>query len=140
MTTQSTNINLLVEQIAAADPMLRKGAIVALGTLGSVTEDVILALARALQDPNEEVSREACFALFMQKADSKPAIPHLIQALQHEDLIVRRLAAATLALIGADAEVASTELSKLEQDTDPILRAWVTEALGAIGRKDGPSE
>jgi HEAT repeat protein len=110
-----------------------------LGSIGEAPEKAIFVLAEALADKNEEVRRQAAFALGQLGEKAKPAVPALTKVLSAEEngSDLRGMAAQALGEIGPDAAPALAALRKAlkDSDPDPFVLHRAAYALGRIGPK-----
>lgn len=101
----------------------------------------VLALARALEDPDVQLRRNVALAMFFLAAanDDKPkidirdALPDLITATTDTDAIVRAWAAQAISAIGPEAKEAVPALIRLLGDSEEGPRNDSCIALGSIG-------
>ena len=124
-------ISDLIYALQNPDPIIRRGATVALGGFGTAA---IPALIKALQDRDPDVRHQAAFALERMGARTE-VIPALTDALQASDPGVRHAAAVALGRIGAKVEAAIPVLIEALQDPDPNSRRGAAEALGKVDAK-----
>ena len=68
-----------------------------------------------------------------------PAIPLLIELLRHEEVSCRRFAADALIDLEPDTESIQPELRRALRDDDSTVAGDAARALGALGKKAGPS-
>ena len=134
----SATIRQRIADLNDPNPRIRQQAIYHLARSVVHVDDVIAAVANALDDNDVDVCREAAVALFMFGAQARIVMPAIITALRHSDLIVRRAVAAAVGSIGPEAVGAAPTLRQLENDPDELLRVWVQEALKAIGTEITP--
>lgn len=118
------------------DVLVRRGAAEALGNIGSEPKSTIPALARALNDEDEEVITLASASL---SKFGKDAVPSLRAGLKEKDNKVRLHAAEALSRIGPDAKEAVGDLLKAYEAEAPnmrrgnVVKATYVIALGNIG-------
>jgi hypothetical protein len=105
----------------------------------------VLALARALRDPEAEMRRNVAVALDVvgggwwqfpdggSKLNLQPALPALLSAVQDSDPGVRAWAAQDISDIGAAAAGAVPRLRAMLRSPDPESRGSACNALGGIG-------
>lgn len=119
----------LIDQLQDEDLVVRMSAAMALGNLGPRAKQAIPALARVVQDSNEDhnVHRRAVQALASIGPD---AVPELINALQDGKTIVRRFAAGAL---GGEGSEAVPALVAALEDEDRNVRLISVQSLGKIG-------
>ena len=122
----------LIELMKHPEPFTREWCALALGRASRLTEDVHVALGKALFDPEDDVCIAAGIALVGNGIHSKPALPHLLKALKHRHVKVRCLVAATLAAIGPDARNAVPVLISQLKSSDTLERYWAGVALKSI--------
>jgi len=125
----------LIAMLEDPDPVTREQVADALGRAVPETEDIILALGKALFDTVDEVCIAAGVSLFACGSRTAPVIPHLIKAIQHRNVFVRRLAIATLSSIGPDAKDALPAITKQLESPDSHVRMWSITALKNIGEQ-----
>jgi HEAT repeat protein len=109
-----------VKRLKEAAPATRLEAALALAELGGAARPAVGALARAVEDENEEVRYAATYALGEIGAGAKDAVPALARALADDDWFVRLTAAQSLEKIGPDAKAALPALGKALKPTDPV--------------------
>ncbi len=125
----------LLEALAGhAVPGVRADAALALGRLEAPPEQVVPALARALDDESEDVRQWAAFALQQQGPAAAPAVEDLRAALTDPEPWVRQNAAQALGAIGEAAHPAIPDLvAVLEHDRSLTPPEKAAEALGSFG-------
>ena len=124
------------------DVEVRKQAIATLvrsvGPEDAKTAAVHGPLRKALGDGDEEVRRNAAFALGnIGGATAANAVDVLIDALRRGDIETKRQSAAALRNIGPHADKAVAELLVALKNNDGELRGYAALALGGIGKKAG---
>jgi HEAT repeat protein len=127
-----------------SDNEVKKAALLALlpcvGPEDAKTEKVYLNIQRALLDGDEEVRRNAAFALSnIGGVKAAPAVDILLEALRNGDVDLKRQAAAGLRNIGPFAEKALPELQRALNDKDAPLRGAAAFALGGLGKGAEPA-
>lgn len=128
-TPPETTLGELIHQLQDEDLVARMSAAVALGDLGPRAKQAIPALAKVVQDSNEDhnVHSRAVQAL---ASIGPEAVPELIKALQDGKTIVRRFAAGALG--GKGPEAVPALVAALE-DEDRNVRLISVQSLGKIG-------
>jgi HEAT repeat protein len=113
--------------------------------LHALGEAGVLALARALRDPDAEMRRDAAVALDVvgggwwhfpegaSRLDLRPALPALLLALRDSDSGVRTWAAEDIGDMGAAAATAVPRLRAVLHSSDAGSRGGACIALGRIG-------
>ena len=127
-----------------SDVEVKKAALLGLvrivGPEDAKSADVFGPLHKALIDGDDEVRRNAAFALSnIGGATAAPAVDVLLDTLKIGDLEVKRQAAAAFRNVGSSAERAVPELIACLQESDGELRSNAALALGGIGRKSEPA-
>jgi hypothetical protein len=121
-----------IRQLQNAHAAARVAAVRALAQQKKNTAPAVIALSRALSDPNEEVRREAALALAKIGSASAFAVPRLIPLLgPTHSLALRSAAADALGAIGPDAAAAIPAL--LQALGDHLLQMRISQALFQIG-------
>jgi glyceraldehyde-3-phosphate dehydrogenase type I len=111
----------------------RAKAAKALGKIGPVTDQVIPALIKALEDSDWEVRYYAAKALGKIGPVAKDAAPALIKVLEDSDSYVRRYAAEALGKIGPVTDQVIPALVRALKGSDRYVHRYAAEALGKIG-------
>ncbi len=126
------SVPLLIEALEDEDPSVGTKAVIALGRIGPVDEQVVPALAGVLAD--EALRPSALSAIGQFGADAAQAVPSLITALGHSDARAdsTRIAWA-LGQIGPSAKAAVPALIDALTDNDYLFRAQAAASLGSIG-------
>ena len=124
------------------DVEVRKQALAALvrsvGPEDAKSAAVYGPLQKALGDGDEEVRRNAAFALGnIGGQTAARAVDILLDALRRGDIELKRQSAAALRNIGPHAEKAVKDLLVALKENDVELRGFAALALGGIGRKAG---
>jgi HEAT repeat protein len=128
----------LIERLKHEDKQVRMEAAYGLGvTGGDATDDVCLALADALKDPDRDVRQLAAESLGKIGLIAKPAFSALIQTLQDEDQFVRLHAAYALSLIDPARSAAAVAILK-DAKVDQITGTMVSDALHRISEATAP--
>jgi HEAT repeat protein len=132
-----------VRALQSPDPKTRQEAAKILGTIdGAEGRALVPALARALEDADDQVRVNAALALYKIGPDAREAVPALIVALRDKENRVRMDAAMTLFRIGPDAREAVPALIAAMQAAENktsimsigvTIRAEAAQALGRIG-------
>lgn len=113
------------------DPMLRRGAAFALGSIGPREREAAPKLLGMLSNDDASQAREAAaYALGRIGADPAEAVPALIAAFDDGSLTVRNAAVDSLVLIG---EPGFSDLVDTLRVGSPDAKACATRALAAIG-------
>ena len=115
------------------DPDNRAAAAAVLGDIGPEAEAAVPALARALEDSDDDVRRTSADALGDIGPAAEAAVPALARALDDTDASVRSNAATALGDLGPVARAAVPALVRALRDGDPDTRWASAEALGEIG-------
>jgi HEAT repeat protein len=117
------------------------GAIIpCIGPEDARTENVIKPIQKALLDGDEEVRRDAAFALCnVGGAAAAPALDVLLQALRNGDLELKRQAAAGIRNLGVHALKALPDLQDALKQKDPQLRGAAAMSLGGLGKVAAPA-
>jgi outer membrane protein assembly factor BamB/HEAT repeat protein len=93
-------------------------------------------LRQFLTSDNEDLHEET-FEIIRQIGP--PAIPLLVQLLRHEQVSFRRFAADALIDLAPDTESIQPALRRALRDEDSMVAGDAARALGALGKKAGPS-
>ncbi len=133
-------VNDLARLATHADVEVKKVALFAL--VGMVkpadakSSGITAPLQKALLDGDEEVRRNAAFALSnIGGTTAAPAVDVVLEALRNGDIELKRQAAAAFGNIGPAADRAVPDLRACLQGPDQELRINASLALGGIGRK-----
>ena len=122
--------NALVLASKDADPQIRRGAIWALSTQGSLG---VAALADMLQHDDLETRTAAAQVLSDMGPTAVVAAPALIGAARDPNRSVRNQALAALAAIHADPKIVVPVLVEALRDDDQGVRQTAVQGLGRIG-------
>lgn len=126
--------SLIVVLKTESSPVIRTMATRALSTAEWNDQNVVLALADALRDKDEDVRRAAALALLTIRPESEHVLRSLLEALDDSDYRVR--GAATLALQANQAglgEWAVVELEKKLDHSEEAIRRLVIHLIGNLG-------
>jgi HEAT repeat protein len=128
----------LVEAMTHDDPLIRKTAAVALGSLGWPRDgslDVEAAVPKLREvlngDPDPTVRMESAEALW-QICEHEAAVQAFFDAL-HKDVEFRRWGAMMLGVVGDEAPEAVQPLTDALDDVDLLVRRYAAEALATHG-------
>jgi len=94
---------------------------------------------RSLQDPDDDVRKEAAFALGQIGPDCKEAIPALCTALKDDVPLVRINAALALFKIGPQDPAEIPALAEALEDSEPLVRLDAVMALSRFGPDAAPA-
>jgi HEAT repeat protein len=127
-------------ELSSNDPTVRRGAIFALGKMGSSADDLLPQLLKILHDDKSPMVREtAAFSIgeiarnSIRVETQGNLVPALSEALAKDaDPLVRRSAAVALGDLGPKGETALPALEKALGDDRPEVRQNVAWALGKI--------
>ena len=127
-----------------SDAEVKKATLAAIipciGPEDAKSERVVGPLQRALLDGDEEVRRNAAFALCnVGGATAAPALDVLLGALRNGDIELKRQAASGIRNLGTHAEKALPDLQDALKQYDPQLRGASAMALGGLGKLAGPA-
>ncbi|MEE8303130.1 MAG: HEAT repeat domain-containing protein, partial [Candidatus Tectomicrobia bacterium] len=125
-------IRRLIIKLTAPKAADRRGAAVALGSIGPKAKAAVFALSQALLNDTDPIVRQtAVWALG--RIRTAAAISVLGQILlKATDFVVRKTAAEALGRIRTEAAVSVLGQARLN-DTDPVVRQAAAEALGSTG-------
>ncbi|WP_293166359.1 HEAT repeat domain-containing protein [Okeania sp. SIO2C9] len=130
-----SNIGILLERLKDENPILRGGAVSALGKLGNSSEVIINALLEVLKDQVPDVCGMAAMALGNLSNSSETVVNALLEKLEDDNSFVRCGSATALGDLGNTSEtIVNALLGKLE-DEDSYVRQRVSDALGKLGKK-----
>jgi HEAT repeat protein len=134
----------LAELAKHSDAEVKKAALAAIipciGPEDAKADRVIQPLQKALLDGDEEVRRNAAFALCnVGGAAAAPALEVLLGALRNGDLELKRQAASGIRNLGVHAQKALPDLEDALKQNDPQLRGAAALALGGLGKVAGPA-
>ena len=117
------------------DPVVREGAAVLLGTIGTAAATALDALAAATTDPDARVRAAAVGTIGALGAEAKEAVSYLRRAFRDEDGRVRAAAVKAVRGVGSDPSVDSADLAGLLDD--PETRYEAALALAEMGGEGG---
>ena len=146
--TDPTGVRAALGELAGlanhSDAEVKKAALAAIilciGPEDARNERVLQPLQRALLDGDEEVRRNAAFALCnVGGASAAPALDVLLESLRHGDLDLKRQAATGIRNLGSHAQKALPDLEAALKQNDPQLRGAAALALGGLGKLAGPT-
>jgi HEAT repeat protein len=125
----------LLEGLKSKDPAMRALCAEALGGMTAPSEEVVKALASALDDSHANVSQQAAFALGQIGESAKSALPQLLTVLKKRQTApeLLRLAAQAIGEMGPAAKEAIPELRDALKSEDALIRKAAAQALGGIG-------
>ncbi len=121
------------DRVMADDPKVRASAEAAL--VKGASRSLPL-LRRFLTSDNEEL-RQQTFEIIRQIGP--PAIPLLVELLRHEEVSFRRFAADASIDLAPDTESIQPALRRALRDKDSMVAGDAARALGALGKRAGPS-
>ncbi len=122
-----------VSRLSSADSDVRLDAARELGRIGEVTPDVVAALVKALDDPEDKVRVQSAISLgWMQAGDAVPAL--IAKAHQNGDMALKRRAIQALGQIGDDRAV--PEVMKALDSSDRYSFENAILALGWLKAKE----
>jgi HEAT repeat protein len=124
----STAVPMLVEILGDPDPLARRRASLALGSLG---QPAVPALCEALHHPDPLVRIAAARALQRVGPEAEAAIPALTKAMRDDDPLAARMAITALACIGKNAVPILHDA--LRDPEEAAIHGAILEALGRIG-------
>jgi HEAT repeat protein len=130
ISSESSRMSLLIQQLKDEHWQGRRDAAVAMGQSQPARKAEIGALAEALKDQDSRVRRAAAEALGKAGAKGKGAVPALIAALGDPDAPTRQSAAKALGRIAPKGRVAVSALARMVEDADPHVRESAAVALG----------
>jgi HEAT repeat protein len=124
----------LLEGLKSKDPNMRALCAEALGGV-SASEEVVKALAGALEDSYAPVSQQAAFTLGQLGEPAKAALPKLLAVLKNRQSATElwQLAAQAIGEMGPAAKDAVGELREALKSEEPLIRKAAAQALGGIG-------
>lgn len=96
------------------------------------TSENLHSIAKLLKDPDDEISLQACRALYVIGKDSKLKLDELIEALRHANPRMRQLALETIEKIGPDALPAVSAIETLQSDADEQVKKTAKRAMLAV--------
>jgi HEAT repeat protein len=122
-------IRRLTIKLTAPKAADRRGAAVALGSIGPKAKSAVFALSQALLDDTDPIVRQsAVWALGRVRTEAAVAVLGQM-LLKATDLAIRQLAAETLGRIRSEAAITLLSQARLN-DTNPTVRQAAAEALG----------
>lgn len=131
--TEPSQVRAWADRLGSDDPQIRSAAADALiqGAQGS------LPLLKQLLDSHDEALRWEVFEVV--RRIGPMAIPWLADVLRHGRASVRQQAVSILIDLAPDTESIQPALQRALQDEDSLVARDAARALGALGKKAGPS-
>ncbi len=126
-------------ELASASTANRPAILRAIGAFGPDAASAVNDVAKALGDPEPDVSVAAAWALSQIGSAGSPAVSALARSLSDSDLRVRSLSAVALRGMGPGSIKAVPELVKALDDSSPSVRAVAADALGNLGAAAAPT-
>ncbi|MFX0135851.1 MAG: HEAT repeat domain-containing protein [Candidatus Hodarchaeota archaeon] len=115
---------------------IRVEAARALGKMGIDSEEAILALEKALNDPKSNVRRESALSLGKLGSLAKIAVPSLVKALNDKNPDVRWRASEALGFIGVNTEDVISSLNELIHDECDYVCESAINALDSLTEEE----
>lgn len=112
-------------------------AAASLSLIGTLEQEVVEHLIKALDDPDELAVKWAAGALGHARSPAMQAVPALRALLGHDSRDIRGEAVKALGEIGSEAAIAVPDMIPALKDPDRWIRGCTAEALGKMGSAAG---
>lgn len=119
-----------------SDPVLRSRALIAVGTIGDATPQVVEGLIRRLADPERTVRLKAAVVLGELAARHPDLVDLCLERLSSPQALIRLGLVSALGHAGPSADKAVPPLINLLKDPDEDVREEVANALAQMGTRE----